>query len=57
MENVGIAWGDILKEFDEEYHYFHDNSPKFLCFKENQHEAEFNDNCTKFFVRTVASIK
>ena len=30
MKDDDFTWGDILKEFDEEYHYFHDNSPKFI---------------------------
>ena len=34
-----------------------ENEPKFLSFKENHHEAEFDDSCTKFFVRSVATIK
>ena len=30
MKDDDFKRGDILKEFDEEYHYFHDNSPKFI---------------------------
>lgn len=30
MNNDDFTWDDILKEIDEEYHYFHNNSPKFV---------------------------
>lgn len=30
MNNIDFTWDDILQELNEEYHHFHDNSPKIV---------------------------